>query len=262
MKIKKKRVNESYQFIRWGTLSPQEHKEASLSEEERTFHTAPVRYGIYAFPKGYIEPFLLGGGCNNPDKRKNGRWFWLRDDEGNKITRDRWYESREGKTFMDDWIIKPEWELLLKKRKIKKKDIDFCFPFKDLPDNDDLWKDDSNHFVIYSPKPKKFNYSGLIWHHLDGYYKTEHPWDPDKNCFSRDTSDFKQIVPDKDILGRKGSWIKTTMKVYLKALKKMTTVDRWYLYFKGSSKENRHGNPHTHPLQFSKDDFEVFIEKV
>lgn len=250
---------DSYQFIRWGTLSPQKHKEASLPDEERTFHTAPVKYGIYAFPKGYIEPFLLGD-SHNPDRCKNGRYLWLRDNDGNKITRAQWYESREGKTFMDDWIIKPEWIELLKIRGIKKKDIDFCFPFDEF--DDEKWENDNLHYVIYSPPPKKFIYSGMIWHHLDGYYKTEHPWDIEKGYFARDTNDFKKIIPDKDILDRKGSWIKTTMSVYLRALKKMTTLYRWYSYFKGSSKENRHGNPHTHPFQISKDDFEVFIEKV
>ena len=47
-------------FIRYGSLVPQYH-ELDDDEGERWFHTAPVEYGFYAFPKGYVEPFLLGG---------------------------------------------------------------------------------------------------------------------------------------------------------------------------------------------------------
>lgn len=52
----------SYEFIRWGTLGLQIHKEASLpgNSEDRDFHIAPTKKGIYAFPKGYVETFLLG----------------------------------------------------------------------------------------------------------------------------------------------------------------------------------------------------------
>lgn len=66
----------SYEFIRWGTLGLQIHKEASLpgNSEDRDFHIAPTKKGIYAFPKGYVETFLLGVSPENIIEEK-GSWI-------------------------------------------------------------------------------------------------------------------------------------------------------------------------------------------
>ena len=81
----------SYEF-------PQDHKEGSLPGDSpfRGFHTAPVRKGFYAFPKGYIETFLLGKSPKDmiPGKEGNGRFFYLRDLTGKKIIRDEYYNLR------------------------------------------------------------------------------------------------------------------------------------------------------------------------
>ena len=67
-------------FIRYGSLTPQYHDIKSYDSP----HTAPVEYGIYAFPKGYVEPFLLGGiGSGNI---KNGRFRFLRKNIFKKFT--------------------------------------------------------------------------------------------------------------------------------------------------------------------------------
>ena len=66
-------------FIRYGSLVPQYH-ELDDNEGERWFHTAPVEYGFYAFPKGYVEPFLLGG--TGSGSLQNGRRKKLRDSNG------------------------------------------------------------------------------------------------------------------------------------------------------------------------------------
>lgn len=91
-------MKKSYEFFRWGTLSPQDHKEGSLPGDSpsRGFHTAPVRKGFYAFPKGYIETFLLGKSPKDmiPGKEGNGRFFYLRNLTGEKITRDEYYNFR------------------------------------------------------------------------------------------------------------------------------------------------------------------------
>ena len=46
----------SISFVRWGNLNPVKHKEHSKKED---FHVAPKKKGIYAFPCGYVERFLI-----------------------------------------------------------------------------------------------------------------------------------------------------------------------------------------------------------
>lgn len=60
-----------------------------------TFIQHPLKKGIYAFPKGYVETFLLGVSPENmiPGKRPNGRFFYLRDENGNKINREQYYDE-------------------------------------------------------------------------------------------------------------------------------------------------------------------------
>ena len=43
-------------FIRWGVMGSQKHKEAKqpYDSENRGFHTAPTVWGIYAFPKDFV----------------------------------------------------------------------------------------------------------------------------------------------------------------------------------------------------------------
>ena len=49
-------------FVRWGAMSPQKHKEARRPEISTTsmFHVAPTVWGIYAFPRGFVFDWLLG----------------------------------------------------------------------------------------------------------------------------------------------------------------------------------------------------------
>lgn len=204
----------SHEFIRWGTLGPQIHKEASLpsDSDDRDFHIAPTKKGIYAFPKGYVETFLLGVSPENmiPGKRPNGRFFYLRDENGNKINREQYYDENYNPK---PWISK-----LLKKRGLKEKQIDFCYIGEET---DETYKD-QDFIAVYSPKPKRFIYSGpFIWHHLKTYCKCEHPnWPSDRD------SEYRDLVSPENIIEEKGSWIKTTMKVWLDALKKLNTIDR------------------------------------
>lgn len=221
----------SYEFFRWGTLSPQDHKEGSLPGDSpfRGFHTAPVRKGFYAFPKGYIETFLLGKSPKDmiPGKEGNGRFFYLRDLTGKKIIRDKYYNLRPD-----------EKTAILRRVGIKEVQVDFCYT------GDDDYSDDQKFIAVYSPRPKRFVYTGpYIWHHLRNY---------DNN---------KPLVNSSDIIAEKGSWIKTTLDVWWRALKKSDTIYRWKSYI-NRGKGNRHGNPHTCPSWYCKDDYEVFIERI
>lgn len=251
MRKRKKKLEDKieYEFYRWGTLSPKDHPEASLpgDSENRTYHTAPVRKGIYAFPKGYIEPFLLGMSDNrkNPDQNNNGRCFWLRGNDRKILTIEDIYSDPE----MHE-NIKPEIKGFMAKRGIKEKEIDYIF-IGDV-DSEQDWNNKENYKMIYMTKVKRFKYSGpYIWHHLKYYGRI---------------NDKKLLVDPKDIIAEKGSWIKTTMKVWLRALERCDIQERWESYIciiSGTYKKGtNHGNPHTYPKRISKDHYEVFIEKI
>ena len=69
----------SISFIRWGNLNPVKHKEHSKKED---FHVAPKKKGIYAFPCGYVERFLIWGSYTD-------HWnHYILDDNGKKIKND------------------------------------------------------------------------------------------------------------------------------------------------------------------------------
>jgi len=61
------------EFIRQGGLSPVIQK--GYDPKMPTFHCPPAKKGIYAFPFGYVEPFLLSGNYNPNHKNERGRRF-------------------------------------------------------------------------------------------------------------------------------------------------------------------------------------------
>ena len=67
----------SISFVRWGNLNPVKHKEHSKKEG---FHVAPKKKGIYAFPCGYVERFLIWGSYTDHWNR------YIVDDNGNKYS--------------------------------------------------------------------------------------------------------------------------------------------------------------------------------
>lgn len=211
---------ENISFIRWGNLNPRKHKEGrkESDDEDRTFHTAPCFKGIYAFPKGYVEPFLLGG-VNPVNGKIQDRNFFLKDEDGNKIDYSDfalWDDKKE------DLYLNPKYKLLLKKKGIKFKDTSSSYDEKT-----------KNFYVTYNTNKHTFNYTGDIWHHLE--------------------------VDKKDVISKKGSWTKTSYKVYIQALNRAITKDKFAQYMQQT---DRHGNPHSMPYTFTKDHLEVFIERL
>lgn len=83
-------------------------------------------------------------------------------------------------------------------------------------------KKDGTEVIVHNKKPVKFQYDGDIWHHLE--------------------------VPNDKVLARKGSWVKTDMLTYTKALQK--EIGRYV----ASQKSCGYG--------YTIDHLEVFIEKV
>ena len=228
MKQNKKRRNSDIYFIRWGNLNPVKHNEGRLDSEssKRTYHTAPCYKGIYAFPQGYIEPFLLGGSF------ANNRCNFLLDENGNKIDSDDFYEFKDD-SF--DLVIKPEYLKLIKKKGLRAKDLHIYY--------EENGEDSTRCYMQYlKNKPKKFRYRGDIWHHLEDYVKNKN-----------------------HIIAKVGTWVKTSYKVYIDALNRCDIQTRFesYISFRNSDKFRLVGDPHTAPLKFfTKDHYEVFIERL
>lgn len=143
------------EFIRFGGLSPVIQKGYTTSESERYFHTPPARKGIYAFPRGYIEPFLLGGDCYINPKNKNAtrRVMYVRDKDGNVITD----SHPEYDSYDDNESI---WSVKVKLKEGAKPD-----------EEGDYWFADYEHALVKRVHPRKFIYHGDIWHHLDEHCK-------------------------------------------------------------------------------------------
>lgn len=207
---------EDIYFYRWGNLNPVKHKEARLPDSEKTMHIAPVVKGIYAFPRGFVERFLIGGSYTDHSTK------FLLDENGNKILDNDFWE------LYPEVHVAKKYVKYLKKKHIRIKDISCKYD-----------EEKKEHYVTYKVRPKKFRYTGDIWHHLIEY------------------------VDPKDIIDKTESWVKTNFSVYCKALHKCDTIERFDSYLgKDWGKKEWHGDPHTYPNNFSKDHYEVFIEHV
>ncbi len=237
-------------FVRYGSLVPQYHK-IPEDEELRSFHTAPVEYGFYAFPRGFEETFLLGG--VGYGSLQNGRRRKLYDANKKPFIGhifDFKEEVKETEYCYLHWEWKSEWKDWFKKHKIKLKDVSLeekhTHNSEDKTDNTDI-KDCLFYLVVENP-PKVFDYNGNIWSHIDSYYMGKHKHEKEK-----------AIIKPKDILARSGSWVLTSIKTYQNALKTYISWIRYDL----SSQSNKYSNRGNFPLSsFSKDEFEVFIESI
>jgi hypothetical protein len=147
-----------------------------------TFHTPPARRGLYAFPLGFVESFLLGGFNFRPDRHE-----WVRDENGKKITEDhpiaKKYEIVEKfGEYIDRWIPTI---------KTGKKD-----PYQDWINRSDGYNPDDPKFVYKQKPPKIFIHTGDVWCHLD------------------------YVISRHHILKVKGSWILLSNDSFRKALAK------------------------------------------
>lgn len=196
-------------FVRWGNLNARKHKEGRFdsNSESRTFHTAPCYKGIYAFPKGLVETFLLSGVAPVSGKIQD-RCFYLKDDNGNKIDFNEfeiWDESSK------DYVINKKYKKLIKQKGLKTKYISSTYD-----------KNDDKFYVIYYTNcHKDIKYNGLLWHHLTD-------------------------IPKDKIIKENGSWILTDYKTYCKALQKYYIKDKFFSYMKEETRHgNPHSYPLT-----------------
>jgi hypothetical protein len=120
-------------FIRWGGLAPVRQRGFKLHKQgDIGYHTPPARKGIYAFPWPHIEPFLLGAECTTSKTD-----FKLKDSKGRPITKEDNPDVFEKMLKQSDYNYEHEQngKTYIKKRK--------------------------------ALRPKKFNYRGDVWHHLE-----------------------------------------------------------------------------------------------
>lgn len=215
------------QFVRFGGLSPvkQTHYDTS---KDKGFHNPPRKRGLYAFPYPYIEKFLLGA-TDDPTNISH-KTQWLKDENGNRIKSDDFYE--EGKEYdlkTDSFPIAPKYIRLLKRLGIKRKDIWRTYD-----------KKDECHYMTVMKKPRTFEYGGDIWHHL-GHHLKPH-----------------------QILNTSGSWTLSDMDNYQIALRmeihstKKDMLKSFARY--GEIKDLMVKDPYK--TMYAKDHLEVFIEQL
>ena len=150
------------EFIRYGNLIPQQH-DRPTNENDYTFHTPPCEYGFYAFPKGFVGPYLLGGiGSGNV---RNGRFKFLKDENGNKIYvefGDFFSEEYNEKTYKN--YVKDKWLTLLKKNGLTYNDVVAYVEDEDGVASKGWFEKYEKVNIAILNKPTCFKYNGLIWH--------------------------------------------------------------------------------------------------
>jgi hypothetical protein len=207
----------TYNFIRFGGLSKMDQKNRYGTD---TFHAPPKKKGIYAFPEGVVDKFLLT--ATNDPRNPSNKTFWLKDDNGNRIIDEDFYDN-EYNSKTDSLGINKKYIPLIRKYNIRLKDT---FSLRDE-------KDGKFYIVVYK-KPRIFSYSDDIWCHLGEQLRPEH------------------------IIDKNGSWVKVSMEDYIFALQKEKhSLRRDMMKLFGVDWKDH--DPFKH---YCTDHLEVFIEKV
>ena len=199
-------------------------------------HTPPVAWGFYAFPKGYVEKFLLGG--LGEGSVNNGRVRYVKDENGNKIL-DKFENIKEWDDKEERYVYKEPYNTyLFKTLKLERKRIRVeCF-YKDYQD-ENVGAKDMRYTILYENEPHIFDYNGEIWHHMD-------------------TCGNVTLLEPGDIIQRTKYWVKTSIRDYQKALEAYIRIDK-YNYMRGETTQNPSGCPMN---RIEKDMYEVYIESI
>jgi hypothetical protein len=210
-------------FVRYGGLSPvkQKHRKERL-KDGITFHTPPRKKGLFAFPKGYEELFLIGSSMN-PD-HPSGKSAWLKDEKGNKI---EWSEDIDIIYIKGKEVnIFPKWiDNLIKKKGLKNNQLNSA-------EKNGKW------YITYLKKPRVFEYKGDLWCH------------------------FEEVARKEEIKEKFGEWIKVDYETYIKLFNRMFQKDLKSLKKDidlDTNITNPYKGPW---ITLTKDHLEVFIEKL
>lgn len=134
------------EFVRFGGLSSVNQK--GYDPSMPGMHSPPARRGVYAFPLGCIEPFLLGGSR----KTAKGMARYVRDKKGNKVSyadNPDLYTNREGRPFY------------FQNGAVSLPDRNFYKVFSTTHG-----EDEKEIFWVRPAPMKRFVHVGEIWHHL------------------------------------------------------------------------------------------------
>lgn len=225
------------EFVRYGSLTVQDHN----ITDHISFHTPPVKRGFYAFPKGYVETFLLSG--IGSGSVKNGRFTYLRDDKGNKI----YCNGKEADEYIEQLCRKNK-KYLTRSIQQEVPDIEYTQFAKD-EDYDKYWDwlEEQRWPLIVENKPTYFNYNGLIWHHLFEENITKDKYFPY----------FIKCIR---------SWVLSDIKTFEKCLKREVGKCKHRHVYYGTNNRSQYfveGKYGGYPLNyFDKDTFEVYIESL
>jgi hypothetical protein len=215
-------------FLRFGDLNP--IKQDGYKDD--TFHSAPAPKGFYAFIDFMVEPFLLGG--YNPIGTKHSKRKYIKDENGNKVIIGRFYEDKN-KPPVDEYDDHFEWVIFVDDEEIKRLEKRYGSKQKNLFISSGRHRDNFIYMTTMK-KPKRFKYEGEIWHH-----HIEH-------------------VPNHLILKRNKGWVLTDFVTFVKAFNK-AIISNVQWQNKWMKNDNFDGHNMRYK-QFSKDDFEVFIERL
>ena len=143
-------------WTHYGGLSPLVQAHFTSHKDELFSHNPPRRRGLYAFPRGYEDLFLIGSTMQ--PEHISQKSFRLKDAEGNLLPYAEHvvenYDLKRGASLK----ISDELRKILKSRRIRQKRL-FC--------------DDKGYIAVLRP-PRTFRYTGELWHHLAQY---THPID-------------------------------------------------------------------------------------
>ena len=141
-------------WVRYGGLSPLAQEKFVRDPDQRTFHSPPCRRGIFAFPSGYVERFLLGATCLPGHVSHKTRW--LRDERGEKLEYAKHMTlSRDSKGRLEE-VPSVELKRLMKRIGVRTRDIG-----------------EAGGFVTALKQPRVFRYTGELWHHLGAFVPQE-----------------------------------------------------------------------------------------
>ena len=124
-------------FVRFGPLSLQKQVHYKEPSPDIWTSSPPRKKGFFAFPAGCVDPFYLPH-CPPEDRRS--KLQYIRDDEGNKITRRMLYDLDPADADDYEGVLSAKGEAALKKKKIKHQQI--------------VWIDRPS-WVMFFPDPKK-----------------------------------------------------------------------------------------------------------
>jgi hypothetical protein len=129
-------------FVRFGSLTPQKQVQYVEPKPDIWSSSPPCKKGFFAFPAGYMDPFYLP--LNIPPENRYSLLQYLRDENGNKVTRSEMYEDPS------DYINSPltaKGEAILKKYRLKTKQV--------------MWVEREAWVMIYPDPEEDLTYYGL-----------------------------------------------------------------------------------------------------